>query len=288
MKPLFGILLSLVSAVSSYSADRVPTVFLTHFFVTLDQPTYDLLRNSTQLAALAGSTGSHVVAGSRAWTGFYLFGRETYIEFFGVSASPSGHNVGDSGLGLTVEEPGGVAAIAGRLRIAFGERVNVEATPRSLPNGVVPWFTEAEITSRGEEAMHTWFMEIDPGYLAAKHPGSRVEHPLSRQQYLSWDYRPNRPLDNVVGLTAALNPPEMSQLAKELELVGWAVSRGDGGFVAVGPDVKLTVLPAGKREGIQEAELRLQHSVPKQEITLGTAKLFLDGETGRFVFQAAD
>lgn len=99
---------------------------------------------------------------------------------------------------------------------------------------------------------------------------------------------PDRPLDNVVGLTAALNPTEMAQLATELELVGWAVQRGGGGFVAVGPDVKLTVVPAGARPGIQQAELRLRRSVPKQEITLGSTKLLLEGKAGRFVFWASN
>jgi hypothetical protein len=116
------------------------------------------------------------------------------------------------------------------------------------------------------------------------HPGSPVEHPLSRQQYLSWDFLPDHPLDNVVGLTAALSPSEMAQLATELQLVGWPVHRGGGGFVGVGPDVKLTVVPAGARAGIQQVEVRLRQSVPKQKIALGNAELLLEGTTGRFIF----
>jgi len=285
MRTLFSVLLSLVPIASAYSGDRVPTVFLTLFYVVLDQASYNAIRNSPQIAALASGEEHHTVAGSRAWTGFYMRGRQTYIELFGAAAPPLvGQRLGDSGLGLTVEESGGVVAVAARLRTAFGDKVETMAIPKTTATGPIRWFTLAEIKSSGPEALDTWIMEIDPGYLAAIHPGAQVDHPLSRQQYESWDFLPDRPLDNVVGLTVALDPSDMAQLATELELVGWAVHRGGGGFVAFGPDMKLTVVPAGARAGIQQAELRLRRSVPKQEITLGSTKLLLEGETGRFVF----
>ncbi len=262
----------------------MPTVFLTHLFVALDQASYDALRSSPQVAALAAVAEKHTVAGTREWTGFYISGRQTYMEFFGPEGLPEGVHVGGSGLALTVEESGGVAAIATRLRTAFGERVEVEAIPSTSASGTIPWFTATYIKGDGPEAMLTWVMEIDPGFLAATHPDSRVEHPLSREQYQSWKFLPDRPLDDVVGLTAALNPANMSQLAAELELFGWAVDREGGGFVAEGPDVKLTVVPTSSRAGIQEVELRLRHSVLNQKVKLGSAELLLDGNTGRFIF----
>ena len=91
-----------------------------------------------------------------------------------------------------------------------------------------------------------------------------------------------------MGLTAALDPADTAQLATELELVGWSVRRRANGFVAVGPDVKLTVVPAGSRAGIQQVELRLRQSVLRQQIELGSAKLLLEGTTGRFIFWTRD
>jgi hypothetical protein len=196
--------------------------------------------------------------------------------------------LGDTGLGLTVEEVGGVKAIAARLRTIYGERVEEDSTPSTSASGDIPWFTSTDIKSAGPKAMSTWFSEIDPGFLAAKHPGEPIEHPLSREQYLKWRFLPDHPLDDVVGLTAALDPSDTNQLATELQLVGWSVHRREKGFVAVGPDVKLTVVPARTRAGIQQVELRLRQSVPKQEIDLGSAKLLLDGKNGRFIFWTRD
>jgi len=61
-----------------------------------------------------------------------------------------------------------------------------------------------------------WVMELDPGYLAARHPEALVKDPLSRKQERSWDYRPDQTFDNVVGLTLALDQEKTSELATEL------------------------------------------------------------------------
>jgi len=288
MKPLLSILLLIVPCAMAHSDDRVPPVFLTHFYVALDPESYDALRSSPQVAALAAGKENNVVAGSRKWTGFYLYGRQTYMEFFGAQALPADMRLGDTGLGLTVEEVGGVRAIAARLRTIYGERVEVNTTPSTSDAGDIPWFTSTDIKSAGPEAMSTWFSEIDPGFLAAKHPGEPIEHPLSREQYMKWRFLPDHPLDDVVGLTAALDPSDTTQLATELELVGWSVHRRAKGFVAVGPDVKLTVVPAKSRAGIQQVELRLRQSVPRQKIELGSAKLLLERTTGRLIFWTRD
>ena len=127
-------------------------------------------------------------------------------------------------------------------------------------------------------------MENDPGYLAAMHPGATIENPFSREQSLSWSFLPDPELDNITGITAALKPAEIAQLATELRVIAWPVRVQNKGFVAAGPDLKLVVLPAGARAGIQQVDLHLRRSVAKQTIALGNIQLLLDGDTGHLVF----
>ena len=277
------VLLPIASIASAHSTHSVP-VFLTHFYVALDQPTYDAMLKSPEIAALAAVEEKHVTAGDESWTGFYVTGRQTYMEFFAAGALQKGMRVGDCGLALTVEESGGVAEIADRLRTRFGDKVEVDTTPAKTDTGMVPWFQSADLKTDGPQVLSTWFMEIDPGFLAAIHPGAAIEHPLSRQQYMSWKFLPDHPLDNVVALTLRLKKIDRSQLAAELGLAGWKVSVTRSGFLATGPDIKVTVAPAAGREGIQLIEMRLRKSVPKQEVVLGTAKLHLEGTAGQLIF----
>ena len=284
MKLIFTILSLLLPTAKIFAADALPPVFMGHFYVALDDASFDALRKSPEVAALAHVVERHTVAGRDEWTGFYVQGRQTYMEFFGVQNLPEGMRLGDTGLGLTVEQAGGVSAVAARLRTAFGERIEITATPRTTLTGTIPWFTSTQIKSDAPESMETWFMENDPGYLAAMHPGATIENPFSREQSLSWSFLPDHELDNITGITAALKPAEIAQLATELRVIGWPVRVQNKGFVAAGPDLKLVVLPAGARAGIQQVDLHLRRSVAKQTIALGNIQLLLDGDTGHLVF----
>jgi hypothetical protein len=82
MKTLLSICFLLLSSGSAFSADGPPPVFLNHFYIALDEATYQALRQSPEIAAFAGIEERHTVAGSRSWSGFYVYGRQTYMEFF--------------------------------------------------------------------------------------------------------------------------------------------------------------------------------------------------------------
>jgi Family of unknown function (DUF5829) len=282
MRPLLSFCLLLFSCAPAFAAEQLPPVFLNHFWIALDQATYDALRTSDRVAALGAVREQKVVAGDQSWSGFYWTARQTYMEFFGAAALPDETQAGDCGIGLSVESPGGVALAAERLRTAFGDRIETDKQVRTTPEGEIPWYTATHLKEAQTTAI--WVMELDPGYLAARHPEAPVRDPLSRQQERSWDYRPGQTLDNVVGLTVALNQKGTSELATQLGLLGWSVHRTATGFLATGPEVKIRVVPAGTRTGIKQVELRLRHSVPREKIQLGNAELRLSGNTGQLVF----
>jgi Family of unknown function (DUF5829) len=282
VRAVLAIWLLLSFSPSAFSADRPPPVFLNHVWIALDQATYDALRTSSQVAALGAVKEQKVVAGAETWSGFYWTGRQTYLELFGAAALPEDTRVGDCGIGLFVETQGGVAAVAERLRTVFGDQVEIDKQVRTTPAGDIPWYTAVHMNAPRTTAM--WVMELDPGYLAARHPGTMVKDPLSRQQERSWDYRPDQTLDNIVGLTLALNQEQASELATELGLFGWSVHRGASGFLAVGPDVKISVVPERGRSGLKQLALHLRRPAPGQTIQLGNAELKIAGTTGQLVF----
>lgn len=284
MKPICTILLWLLPVGTIFAADEPPSVYLGHFYVALDQESFNALRKSPAIESLAHVVERHTVAGKDEWTGFYVQGRQTYMEFFGAENFPEGTHLGDTGLGLAVEQSGGVSAIAARLRTVYGSRVETTTTPRTTPTGTIPWFTSTEIKSDRPQSMEIFIMENDAKYLATVHPGAKIENPLSREQSLSWYFLPDHELDNIIGITAALKPEEIAQLSAELKLIGWAISPRGKGFVANGPDLKLVVLAAGARTGIQKVDLHLRRSVAKQTIPLGHIELHLDGDMGHLVF----
>jgi Family of unknown function (DUF5829) len=281
MKRVLSICFLLLSCAPAFSADGTPPVFLSHIWIALDQATYDALRTSKEVAALGAVKEQKVAAGSENWSGFYWTARQTYMEFFGAAALPDETLVGDCGIGMFVETRGGVAVVAERLRTVFGDRIDIDKQVRATATGDIPWYTSTHLKELQTTAM--WVMELDPGYLAARHPEAPVRDPLSRQQERSWDFRPDQTLDDVAGLTLALDKEKASELATQLRIFGWSVHRTGSGFFAVGPEVKIRVIPVGVRGGIQQVELRLHRSVPTQVIQLGNAELRLAGKTAQLV-----
>ncbi|MBS0378997.1 MAG: hypothetical protein JSS29_10970 [Proteobacteria bacterium] len=280
LKTLFSIVL-LISCSSALALDRLPPVFLNHVWIALDQATYDALRTSGEVAELGGVNEQKVVAGDQSWSGFYWTGRQTYMEFFGAAALPEDTAVGDCGIGLFVETPGAVPVLAEHLRSGFGDDVATDKQVRTTAAGEIPWYTAVHLKESASTAV--WVMELDPGYLAARHPEAAVKDPLSRQQEGAWDYRINQNLDNIVGLTVALDQEKTSELATELGLLGWSVRRTAAGFQAYGPEIAIRVVRAHDRTGIQRIDLHLRRSVPRQTIQLGNAKLRLVGDSGALV-----
>jgi hypothetical protein len=145
MKLLLSISVLLLLCAPAFSADGAPPVFLSHFYIALDQATFDALRTSKQVAALGAVKEQKVVAGSRNWSGFYWTGRQTSMEFFGAAELPDETRLGDCGLGLTVETQGGVAVVAGRIRTAFGDKIEIEKQVRTTATGDVPWYIATDI-----------------------------------------------------------------------------------------------------------------------------------------------
>ena len=171
-----------------------------------------------------------------------------------------------------------------RLRLAFGNKVKPEGGARKTPRGDLLSFPEIDIDGSESDVQSTWFMEIAPGYFVARYPGAHVEDPPSREQYFATNFRPDRLLDDVVGVTLALNPPEASVLIEELKVAGWMMHKTEGNAVMTGPDAAITIVPGGVRFGLHEIELRLRHPARQKEISMGSVGLSLRGDTGRLSF----
>jgi hypothetical protein len=274
----------IVIAPAALPAERIPPVYLSHFSVVLDKPTYHALQGSSRIKSFADTEVTRTQEGGSEYSGFYIRGHHTYIEIFGDPV-PEGEHMGHVGLGLAVERSGDTRVVAENLRTVFGEKVRIHSATHSAGTSTVPWYTATYIDDTDDGSMlFGWVAEIDPGYLAAMHPHAPIPAPLSREQYLSWDFKADRLLDDVVGLKFALASPELAQLSQELKIVGWNLQSARDGFIATGPDIRIAATLARGTGGLQQVDLRLLRPVPKQDTSLGTAHLTLEGTSGRFTF----
>ena len=280
--------LALAPAARAADTQPPPPVYLSHLYVVLDPASYDAILASPAIHSLADTRQNHIDASNGSWTGIYITAKHTYIELFSSKQPPPESGEGRTGVGLQVETSGGVHAVADRLRTSFGSRAKLDEESFKQADGrMVRAFSIVEVEAgKTPSALELWVMENDPAFLRAKHPEARIDDPLTRLRYNAWHYEPELALEDIVGVRAALAPAEMAELEIQLRASGWAIERRGDGFIARGPDITFDIVPAGKRAGIRELSLRMSHAVSKQSVSLGLARLQLDGMEGHLTFWA--
>jgi hypothetical protein len=236
---------------------RTP-VFLNHFYIVLDGPTYKAIEQSPFLRQeLAATEKRTTVRTDRSYTGFYFYGTNTYFELFDGS-DPGTAFTGD-GLAFGVDETGGLRAL--------GEGVFIAPKPitRLYEGKQVPWFHMAGFKGLPENAdLDVWLMEYHPDFLADWNPrpgsqGVTRKEILHRYAAVLKDV-PARPLlQDVTALTIAVDEPLRQKLAGILEPLGYSARREGGATILKGPDAELRlVLKTATARGIREITLRVR------------------------------
>src|ERR1700722_8602123 len=121
---VLGFLFGVLFAAAVHAADELPIVSFSHFYVDLDKDTYRALQESPEMLSFADHELAHKNDGHSEYTGFYIRGRHTYMEFFGDPV-PEGDRVGNVGMGLWVEKTGAVSIINERLQATFGDHAKI-------------------------------------------------------------------------------------------------------------------------------------------------------------------
>lgn len=259
--PVFAAILAVLPALPASA--QAPKVYLNHVVIVTDSATYAAIGASPFLRDdFAGVQQLTVGAeGGATWTGTYIFGRNTYIELF----APGGV-AGSAGTGMIsfgVERRGALWQVREHLTKALAGGVDSMLRTRARRKEEVPWFYG--VSARGVmtgSRFPTWVMEYFPDY---QHlwDSSRASDPVNvtRASQTVGIYRPERPLEDVVGITLAADQPDRDRIEAEARAFGYRIVGTTDRLVLEGPDLHLTVVPAGPdRRGVTELRLKLRRA----------------------------
>lgn len=262
---LLGLVVILLGgSISGQETTKLPPVFLNHFYIVIDPATYqDIERNPFVRSKFAVTERRTTRRSDMSYTGLYLYGTNTYFEFFDPSSHTSGQ-VGFSGIAFGVDQAGGLQAIGRALSSNF--TVEQEPVTRQYQEKQIPWFYLGGQEDFPEDAgLAVWLMEYHPRFLAEWNPQANgTDQGVSRKQVLQRYAAvlkdiPDTPyLEDVVALTIAVNEAGRGRLADLCKLLGYSERTVGDGRVLRGPGVELRILPqTGGLQGIQAITMRV-------------------------------
>jgi hypothetical protein len=275
------------------SVRALPLVYLNHFYAVLDSATYRSLEQSPFWRKdFAPNETRTTVRTDETYTGLYFYGRETYFEVFDVANSPR-PQVGDFGLAFGVDEPGGSAALKGRL----GSELTIGHDPitRFYNGKQIPWFYMATFTSIPyASGSSSWVMEYHPDFLARWNPrlggggavgaaagGGRIRRRDVLERYADTVERVKDPyLEDVTGLTIGVDQATSDRFVARCGQMGYGIQRGEGAGVTLdGPafTLRLTSANDGIR-GVREVVMQTRRAFPRATPwEFGRSDLRVDG-----------
>lgn len=270
---------------------------LNHVFATVDAETATAIAKSEYLRRFANLEIRTTRGTQSTWTGRYLYGRETYAEFFGpgdfqIEGRPA--PVGSWGVAVSGDRPGHLHALQSRLAMA-GQRAVVEVDTRTFGEKKVPWFTAlTAVTQHGDsggrsERVTAWAMEYVPSYLdlpeVAKEPAEGPHDIISRERYQSDGYR-ERLMRDVTRAEFHLSAKDYARIEPLLSAAGFRMTRSEDRVVADGEQTDFVFhLSSNGRMGLRMVEFSLNAPAAAHVETIGKSRLSVGpGATAVWVF----
>ena len=256
-----------------------------HLFATVDPVTAEAIRDSDFLRRFANVEVRTTTGTRDSWTGRYLYGRRTYIEFFApddfrISDQPA--PIGAWGLALSGDRVGFNRQLARRLEAA-GRKSVIEMDTRKFGDRTVPWFEAlTAISEHGDsggrgETVSVWAMEYQPSYFelpeVAKEPPEGPDDLISRERYQS-DLFATKMMRDVVEVHFNVGHADFARIEPLLKAAGYRIRRTSDEVVADGEetDLRFTLTnPAAK--GLRQVRFVLNAPVARQVERIGNSSL---------------
>jgi hypothetical protein len=295
MRPLTAALISALCFQAVAVAQQLPPVYFNHLPLFVSQATIDDLESSsflnTELCYFRKQTTQRD-GGKWSYTGIYLFGRGTYLEFVPGSdhPGPGAAPAGSVGIGMWIDDRPRLSQIRDSLaRFTPGTPgIHVQKDARNLN-----WFdlTAADYPDEESATADSFVMAIYGGEdlkrrvpdLTPEEDGTDRDHVYHRR------FNPTLLLNRIVGLTLTVNANERDHLTQEFKAYGYSISENRGETIASGPEFILTLVPAMEGQSRHMAiKMSLNHfKAGSQVVAIGkTSAIRFNGDSAVWYFPA--
>ena len=253
-----------------------PLLAFNHAWAMVDRETADAIEHSDYLGEFADRRINTGNDGTSTWTGRYLLGKETYLEFFGPGDAPDAV-AGDTGLAVSADDDGDLAIAADNLRDLVADPVEFTQVTDLGDGNLIPWFDAAYTTST-YDTFFSWAMEYRDEFLddpRLSFPPPAYEGDVSRDRYNRDRYLDHQ-LRDVIGIQIATTAADIEKMVPLWRAAGITIRvLKDGGVLAFDGMTTIRLLPVpAEQAGVRHIILALNEAAEEPHTeTIGNSTL---------------
>lgn len=257
----------------------LPIAHFNHVYAVLDEATAHEISNSEYLRGFGSFRVKTVHAdGGDSWTGRYLTGRNTYVEFFGPRDVDKEERVGATGIAFSPDRAGGIQDLAKRLTDLNVQGMTSSQRSVKIGGRSVPWF-QTLLPPGKPDSLSFWVMEYVPEYFVhsqSPRPQERFEGDVSRQRYNANTFR-GGPMQDLTLVELASTSQDVERMFSVLKSAGLVTTRSNETLCAYDQATTLIVHSVPLEQvGIRRIEFVLSASAPVQRIErIGRSRLIV-------------
>ncbi|MER6975027.1 DUF5829 family protein [Nocardioides sp. NPDC000445] len=253
-----------------------PLLAFNHAWAMVDRETADAIEHSDYLGEFADRRISTGNDGTSTWTGRYLLGKETYLEFFGPGDAPDAV-AGDTGLAVSADKDGDLATATDNLRELVADPVEFTQVTDLGGGNPIPWF-DVTYTTATYDTFFSWAMEYRDEFLEdprLSFPPAAYEGDVSRDRYNRDRYLDHQ-LRDVIGIQIATTAADIEKMVPLWRAAGITIRvLKDGGVLAFDGMTTIRLLPVQAEEaGVRHIILALNEAAEEPHTeTIGNSTL---------------
>jgi hypothetical protein len=288
----------IVPLLPAASGQQLPPVYFNHMSMFMDQATLDNLMASpflnTDFSAFDKITMQRD-GGKWSYTGIYLTGRATYLEF--LPGTPKGEPpknemspLGTVALGMWIDQRSQLPRLRDKLAEKSHSHPDIKPEKEFHAGHDLTWFDALVPGFPDEESVRAdaWIMAVYPAYLKQRYPDLKPEQDgTDRQKQLARYYSANKLFRAITRVTLTVNQAEQDRLALEFAAYGYVIRTDGAKKIATGPEFELEMIPV-PQDSPRKLAISLQLNRAKegpQIIKIGdTSELRFHGDSAIWYF----
>ena len=284
MKKIITLLLAIAVADCS-KAQSIPQVYLNHVYFVLDSNTFNHLFDAAYILNVGDTSEKSTTTTTASWSGKYLFGKQSYFEFFSSASFKQAPEHG-CGFGFMTYKSGDINQIKNNWKHAAKDSIETDTMIVPTDGKLLPWFYSiALFTPDSLQAVSTWLMENTPDeFKSVGFTDKEIKQPISWQQYS--EKRHNKKItklfNNISVVEFITNAKEYEYLKKSF--LGFGLEDDGKSFYNDEVEIKYTIADVTATK-LKSVRIALDEALPKHKLVISNyLSLDVDGKTVVFEF----